>query len=156
MGAESQKLYDREIAVYQHLHPMLRQLRTEAGLTNDDIPLNVPEVYYTNLDSTSGQDNCTVLVMEELKSQGFKMTDKRDGAPMEAAKLTLMSLANYHALTIMLLKKHKNQDGSYSLPSCLDYIYEKFMFAEKGPEMISNAMPMYLQLIRKQGHAEVE
>ena len=68
-----QNLYEREISSYCHYFPLLQQIRTEAGLSSTDIPLNVPEIYYSILDQQGNEDggNVTVLVMEELKSQGL-------------------------------------------------------------------------------------
>jgi len=153
MGATSQKLYNREIASYCHFHPLLREIRSEAGVDKKDIPLNVPEIYYTNLDETEGEsDNLTVLVMEELNAQGFRMVDKTVGCTAEEARLTLSTLANYHALSIMLLKKYKNDDGSYSLPESMQYALTPVQFTVECGSMLSNALPTYIQMIKHLGH----
>jgi len=124
MGAESMKVYDREIASYCHFHPLLRQIRDKAGLTAEDLPLSVPEIYFTNLEESQAigeGKSSTVLVMEELCSQSFKMTDKSVGGSKEEVELTLSTLANYHALSLMLLRQYKNADGTVSLPESIQY-----------------------------------
>ena len=48
----------------------------EKGLDAAEIPLKVPEIYHTNLDTTvagESAESATVLVMEELNFQGFRM-----------------------------------------------------------------------------------
>ena len=151
------QVYRREIGSYCHLFPLLRQIRDQAGLTHEDLPLSVPEIYYTNLDETKENDeeSSTVVVMEELSSQGFAMIDKHVGCSTAESKLALTALANFHALTFMLLKRYKNIDGSYSLPPSID-----FLFAEEGLEtMISNCvttnLPLYIKMIRHFGHEKV-
>ena len=73
------------------------------------MPLDVPEGFYAHIDDTD--DTKTVVVIEELKHQGYTMIDKHAGADAHHVKLALTSLANYHALTIALLRKHLAPDG---------------------------------------------
>jgi len=150
------QVYDREIASYCHLHPLLRQIRNEAGLTHEDLALQVPEIYYTSLDGTkgNGKESSTVVVMEELSSQGFKMTDKVAGCSAEEAKMTLAALANYHALTFMMLRKYQNADGSHSLPPSVESVLHSLDFENMMVSMVNSKVPMFVKMIRHFGHNE--
>jgi len=150
------QVYDREIASYCHLHPLLRQIRNEAGLTHEDLALQVPEIYYTSLDGTKGKgkESSTVVVMEELSSQGFKMTDKVAGCSAEEAKMTLAALANYHALTFMMLRKYQNPDGSHSLPPSVESVLHSLDFENMMVSMVNSKVPMFVKMIRHFGHNE--
>ena len=75
-SAVSQRLYHREIGIYRHFHTLLRKLRAEKSLRDCQVPLNVPHIYYTNLSANEAEDAPSVLVMEDLKIQGFYMVDK--------------------------------------------------------------------------------
>jgi len=126
-------VYSREIATYCYLHPFFREMRLEKGLEAAEIPLKVPEIYHTNLDTTvagESAESATVLVMEELNFQGFRMVDKRYGCTREGAMEILSALGNFHALSCTWLKKHKNADGSYSLPPSVDFILTPMDFKD--------------------------
>jgi len=153
-GATNFQVYDREIASYCHLHPLLRQIRNEAGLTHEDLALQVPEIYYTSLDGTkgNGKESSTVVVMEELSSQGFKMIDKHVCCSAEEAKMTLAALANYHALTFMMLRKYQNPDGSHSLPPSVDYVLHPYNFKKVVLPILSASVPLYIKMMRHYGH----
>lgn len=111
LSAQAMRLHTREIAVYQYFHPKLRELRKKAGFKEDEVPLNVPEIYFTKLDEegTSGE-NTTVLVMQELKSLGFTMRNKEEGCSFNEAQQVLGSLANYHALTMALIAEYRSAE----------------------------------------------
>ena len=151
-------VYNREIATYCYFHPFLRELRSQKGLSRGDIPLKVPYIYYTNLDTANvdgDEGNSTVLVMEELNSQGFRMIDKRQGCSKEEAMLIMSSLANFHALTHVWLRKHKSTDGSYSLPLSTEYVLKPLNTGNQIVSMVMAAAPTYMQLLQHFGHLEV-
>ena len=151
-------VYDREIATYCYFHPFLRELRSQKGLARGDIPLKVPYIYYTNLDTANAdgdEGNSTVLVMEELNTQDFKMIDKRQGCSKEEAMLIMSSLANFHALTHVWLRKHKSTDGSYSLPLFTEYVLKPLNTPKLMVSMAMAVAPTYLQMLQHFGHLEV-
>lgn len=83
------------------------------------------------------------------------MVDVQDGCTEEEARLTLSTLADYHALSIMLLRKYKNPDGSYSLPESLQYALKPVWFCEVVPTMVSKNMSKFIDLMKHFGHEEV-
>ena len=156
-AASQLNVYNQEIGSYCHLFPLLRQIRDQAGLTNEDLPLDVPEIYYTNLDEKKGNDeeNSTVVVMEELSSQGFAMIDKHVGSSLEEAEVVLTALANFHALSFMLLKQYKNDDGSYSLPPSIDFIIPDSSTADMFVTFLSAYVPVVSKMLKHFGHEKV-
>ena len=131
-------MYDREIGCYRHLHALLKQLRAAAGVTDAEVPLDVPELYYANLKGES-ETGDTVLVMENLKIQGYEMSDKLVGCTYEQANVTLTALANYHSLSIAFMRTLATSSGDYQLPENLKFILDKTMCACK---IIYNIMPI--------------
>jgi hypothetical protein len=157
-SAVSQRLYDREVGIYNQFHPLLRKFRSDVGLNYSDVPLNVPDIYYTNLFTTSdgrGKENCPiVLVLEDLQSQGFSMADKRVGCTFQEAQATLTTLASYHALSIAVTRQWKTSSGDYALPEQLSFVREGTLFDAKGCEMLGTTVPIYIEIMRKMGHVE--
>ena len=156
-AASQLNVYTREIGSYCHLFPLLRQIRDQAGLTNEDLPLDVPEIYYTNLDETKENDeeNSTVVVMEELSSQGFAMIDKHVGSSLEEAKVVLTALANFHALSFMLLRQYKNGDGSYSLPPSIEFVNPGGGLENLVLSILTTNLPVHIKMLKHFGHEKV-
>ena len=149
--------HNREIGTYCHLFPLLRQIRDQAGLTNEDLPLDVPEIYYTNLDGKKENDeeNSTVVVMEELSSQGFAMIDKHVGSSLEEAEVVLTALANFHALSFMLLRQYKNGDGSYSLPPSIEFVNPEGGLENLVVSTLTSNIPVHIKMLKHFGHEKV-
>ena len=156
-AASQLNVYNQEIGSYCHLFPLLRQIRDQAGLTNEDLPLDVPEIYYTNLDEKKGNDeeNSTVVVMEELSSQGFAMIDKHVGSSTEEAKVVLTALANFHALSFMLLRQYKNGDGSYSLPPSVEFVNSEGGLENLVLSILTTNLPVHIKMLKHFGHEKV-
>ena len=59
-------MFEREVAVYFEILPALRRINGGIG------DIKVPRAFY-------GDAEKGVLIMEDLKRQGFSIQDKRDG-----------------------------------------------------------------------------
>ena len=159
LSAQAMKLHNREIAVYQHFHPKLREIRKKAGLKDDEVPLNVPEIYFTKLDEegTSGE-NTTVLVMQELKSLGFTMLNKEVGCSEEEARQVLSSLANYHALTMALIAEYRSAEDErklVTLPEPLQVVTDVPIIHQNYDKMVSASLPTFVAMMKALKHEEV-
>lgn len=155
-GATSQGVYPREIAAYEVLHPMLRELRDKARVKPDRLPLAVPEIYHSLIDE-KGQvrANATAVVMEDLSCQGYRMIDKKIGANFDEVMLTLEALANYHALTVALVRQWRNQEGKIETPESLKFVENPLSFQDMVYDMMAATMPMYLDMLKHFGKNEV-
>ena len=69
--------------------------------------------------------------------------------------MTLGALANFHALSFMMLKRYKNADESYSLPSTVDYVLHPHDFKKVVIPILSSKVPLYIKMIRHFGHEKV-
>lgn len=119
------KIQNRETAMYSSLFQYVQRLREESGCTAEQIPLNIPELYY--FQSEDGDQTVAVVVMEELKYQGYVMLDKHAGSDYQHVKVALSGLAYYHALTIAFLRKNLNSDGrTVDYPSGTEFLDHPF------------------------------
>jgi hypothetical protein len=103
IAAYEARTHHREMDVYQNFFGLLQQMHP--GLP---IPLDVPDVYYSHMEEivqggADGSGTCTLL--EDLKAEGYRMTDKVEGADYRHCQIALTSLAHYHALTISAVRK---------------------------------------------------
>ncbi len=151
------KVFRREAVIYRHFHSELRHIRTEAGLSENELPLNVPELYYAHLDESGGNTaNLSVLVMEDLKYLGFRLVDKYLGCTKDEAKIALSTLARYHALSIAAVQKWKLSDGSLVLPEPLSYIPSRTLLDDGIQHMVLTQVPLQIRMLKELGHEEVK
>lgn len=123
------------------------------------VPLNVPEIYFTKLDEegTSGE-NTTVLVMQELKSLGYTMRNKEDGCSFDEARQVLGSLANYHALTMALIAEYRSADDEkklMALPEQLQVVTALPVIHQNYDKVVAASLPTFVAMMKELKHEEV-
>jgi hypothetical protein len=153
------KVYHRETAVYRDLHSILRQIRSKAGVRDDEIPICAPDFYHSYLDEVGESGaNGTMVVMQDLKQLGFKMVDKKVGCTLDEATLTLSALANYHALTIALVRSMRDPNDKNNLikPPQLEFMNEGYIFLEKSFDMLGLSIPNIVEVLKLLNHKEVK
>ncbi|KZS17060.1 Uncharacterized protein APZ42_017099 [Daphnia magna] len=118
--------HHHEMHMYLHFFGLLREMHVGKTIT-----LDVPDIYYVNIeeivqDKTDGSGTC--ILLEDLSSQGYCMSDKFGGADYRHCHMALTSLAHYHALTLNAVRKW--QDPSTGELSNLPHS-AKFITQEK-------------------------
>ncbi|KAB7500584.1 hypothetical protein Anas_13484 [Armadillidium nasatum] len=100
----------RELEIYSKIHPKLTEFQSKLG--EGKYELKIPELIYGIND---GED--FVIVMRNLKSDGYVLNDKTLGLNPQQLKLTVNQIARWHALS---------------------YVYnEKFNLLQEFPNLIS-------------------
>ena len=151
-AAYASRVHHREIDMYRNFFDVLRQIRADAGVTADQIPLEVAETYYVHMEEivkgqTDGSN--TAVVIENFKSQGYGMIDKYEGADYEHANVALVTLAHYHALTITFVRKYAATDGqTISYPPEAEFLAEKTIFDVGAKDMISPWIQTHIDMLK--------
>lgn len=156
-GAMSQGLYQREIAIYNCLHSQLCEIRDQAGVPQSSLRFNVPQLYYSIMDEEGlCGANRTAIVLQDMKTSGFRMVDKRFGTTAKEATLVMRALARYHALTIALLqKKWRTAKGKIAPPDVLEFTQRSIEFHEKNYDMVGVGMDVWVRMARERLSPEV-
>ncbi|XP_065571953.1 uncharacterized protein LOC136034604 isoform X4 [Artemia franciscana] len=149
-------IQEREIKIYKYFHSAIRSLIKEHGL-EEELQLLVPKMIFTNTGTSASNESSgveenkeeAILVMENLKKQGFTSVDKRAGVPLPCVKLALSSLAMYHAAASALLRKA----GRGKKPEGLEWLFENLKV--DGDAFIFQMLPARLQLVRSLGATEL-
>lgn len=118
--------------MYHHLFALLREMHAD-----QPIPLDVPDCYYTHLEEivkgeTDGSGTC--ILLEDLKSENYRMADKIRGADYRHCHAALTSLAHYHALTLSAVRKWKDPStGQLSnMPPVAKFVLEEKSMYDAG------------------------
>jgi hypothetical protein len=123
--------------------------------------LNVPDVYYSHIEDiipgeTDGSATC--ILLENLKTEGYRMADKVEGGDYQHCKMALNSLAHYHALTLSAVRKWKDPTtGELShVPSSAKFLVEEKTFYEYGMvKYIENSFKCFLDFVQKEERPDV-
>uniref|UniRef100_A0A182TQB9 CHK kinase-like domain-containing protein n=1 Tax=Anopheles melas TaxID=34690 RepID=A0A182TQB9_9DIPT len=93
-------LFDRETVAYMQILPLLTKFQDEKALAKH-LPRfeNVPRCYYakTTLDKME-----SVIIMEDLRLQAYRMWDKANPVDFEHARLLMATLGRLHALSFAM------------------------------------------------------
>jgi hypothetical protein len=94
-------LFDREIKVFTNTLPSLHRLLSE--LSGKYQPFSANFFYTISCLPTS------VLVLEDLKAQGFKMAERTAGLDLNHCLLVMRQIGWFHAATVVLHEKEPDQ-----------------------------------------------
>ncbi|KAJ8675799.1 hypothetical protein QAD02_011585 [Eretmocerus hayati] len=101
------RLFEKEIFFYERFLPVLQQLQRDLGI--DDVLDIAPKFYGArrSLEQNKNQvDDGVILLMENLKTDGYYTLDKIQGLDLEHSRLTIKTLARLQALCIAC-KRHR-------------------------------------------------
>lgn len=91
------KLFEREVFMYSELLPEFVKFQRENYLTLGFYEF--PKCYLAEYDIVNDD---TVIIMEDLKSLGYKMIDKNVPINYEHAKLSMATIGRFHAISFAL------------------------------------------------------
>lgn len=89
--------FEREVFVYKTLLPTLEKLQREHGLTEATGFFQYPKCYVAVFNA-----NESIIIMEDLRANGYALWDKVKPATFESVKLLLEQLGRYHGLSFVL------------------------------------------------------
>ncbi|KAJ9589469.1 hypothetical protein L9F63_017330 [Diploptera punctata] len=98
--------FNKEVRAYTLVAPEFHKLQKEKGIPENEM-LDVFPKYYGSRsnkqdDINMEADDSAVLLMENLKSSGYEVGDRRKGFNLEHMELVLSKLAQFHALGVAL------------------------------------------------------
>lgn len=92
-------LFHNEIAFYSTIYPEFKKYQQLHSVKREDAFVSLPKCYYA-------EDN--VLVLEDLREEGFEMQDRVEGLTLDQTQIVLIELAKFHGLSLGM--KFKNPE----------------------------------------------
>ncbi|XP_066998747.2 uncharacterized protein [Anabrus simplex] len=115
----------KEMNIYKLVGPEIIKFQIESGFKNEDILDVLPKFYGARTTLTGDQDlhadTNAVLLLENLKTSGYKLADRRSGLDLKHCELVILKLAQFHALPIALKHKKPNVYKQTVLKATADY-----------------------------------
>jgi hypothetical protein len=91
-------VFEREILMYQEVIPSLEKIWKDA--TGEDANFG-PKCLKVS------SDGFEIMVLDDLRNEGFEMIDRKVGMNLIQAKLVLSKLAKFHAASAIRFEKVK-------------------------------------------------
>uniref|UniRef100_A0A182T5A6 CHK kinase-like domain-containing protein n=1 Tax=Anopheles maculatus TaxID=74869 RepID=A0A182T5A6_9DIPT len=112
-------IFSRETLAYKTLLPLMFSYQESKGVTREDGFFNVPKCYYAECDETAEE---SVIIMEDLRLQDYRMWDKMVPVNYEHVKLTMQSLGRLHAVSLALKRDRPEDFEQFKVPDPLQVI----------------------------------
>lgn len=98
--------FNREALVYNQLLPILTKFQAEKILLDCDKFLSYPKCYAAVADDQQAQH---VMILEDLRAQGFFMRDRAELTPIENIRLITREFGKLHGLSIAFRDQRPDQ-----------------------------------------------
>ncbi|XP_055308855.1 uncharacterized oxidoreductase dhs-27-like [Sitodiplosis mosellana] len=98
-GKKSKLIFKREADFYTKLMPTFVKFQAKKGLSDVDQFLAYPKCYGTTIDDENGH---YVIILEDLRPQGFKLWPKIKTSPIENARLAMREIGKFHGISIAM------------------------------------------------------
>ncbi|XP_050070020.1 uncharacterized oxidoreductase dhs-27-like [Anopheles maculipalpis] len=112
-------LFDRESEAYMEILPLLMNFQRERGIPEGLARFtNVPRCYYAK---TTVDKMESVIIMEDLRLQAYRMWDKANPVDFEHARLLMYTLGRLHALSFAMKDQQPEEFAKcreFSDPMC--------------------------------------
>ncbi|XP_033315081.1 uncharacterized protein LOC117213658 [Bombus bifarius] len=103
----SSRTFMKEIFMYETILPAYNKLEVECGLRKNEVFEILPKFYGSRLSLQPDKefDDDAVILMENLKIEGYYTGDRSIGYDLEHAEEAVKALARFHALGIAMKEK---------------------------------------------------
>lgn len=139
--------FKNEIAFYKTVIPTLQNLRK---VHNIEPATYFPEFVGArlNLNGTEQVDSDAVLLLENLTIKGFTSLSRHEGYSLQAAKLVLKDLADFHGNAIAL-RSQKPQEFKSKIEPYLDGVFFEGQHSDEN--LINQTLEQAVVLMKEKG-----
>ncbi|XP_052869563.1 uncharacterized protein LOC128275189 [Anopheles cruzii] len=106
-------IFARETLAYSKLHPLMFAYQREKGVREEDGFFNVPKAYHTYCNVEADE---SVIVMEDLRLQDYRMWDKMKPVNYEHARLMMEQLGRLHAVSLAMKRDQPAVFEQFKVP----------------------------------------
>ncbi|XP_035897700.1 uncharacterized protein LOC118505675 [Anopheles stephensi] len=112
-------IFSRETLAYKTLLPAIFRYQESKGVAREDGFFNVPRCYYAECDEATEE---SVIIMEDLRLQDYRMWDKMVPVNYEHVKLTMQSLGRLHAVSLALKRDRPEEFEQFKVADPLQVV----------------------------------
>lgn len=145
----SNVVFNRESYFYNKLMPTFAKFQDEKNL-----PKNAQFQAYPKCFSAISDDESEhyVIIMEDLRPQGFKMWNKATAVPIENMRLAMRELGKFHALSIAMKDQRPNEFAEFKK---LTDLSEIFFQSNNMQGMFDASFDRAIIALKNENHREI-
>ncbi|CAL8099548.1 unnamed protein product [Orchesella dallaii] len=141
-------IFVRDVNMYKMVLPAMEKFQREVGLEEEDIIKPWPKCYACE---TDGEND--FLAMEDLKADGFKMANRKEGLDLDHCKLFITTLAKFHAISFAMFQ------GDYDAilekyPWLLESMYNEEKIPDPFKHFIQATFSQHANMLKDMGEEE--
>lgn len=106
----SDQFFERETYFYNEIAPLFMEFQRERGLTEDEMFTAFPKCYKAVNDP---EKNLSVIILEDLRPQGFSMWQKGRVAKIENTRSIVRELAKLHAISFAMRDQYPHKFSKF-------------------------------------------
>ncbi|XP_053670918.1 uncharacterized oxidoreductase dhs-27-like [Anopheles nili] len=122
---ETMAIFTRETLAYKTLLPTIFAHQEEKGIRREEGFFNTPKCYHAECDEQTEE---SVIIMEDLRLQDYRMWNKLVPVNYDHARLTMEQLGRLHAVSFALKRDRPEEFEQFKVPDPLS-----IMMPEGGP-----------------------
>lgn len=145
----SNVVFDRESYFYNKVMPTFAKFQEEKNLPKDSQFRSYPKCYSAICDDESAH---YVIIMEDLRPQGFKMWNKAKTAPIENMHLIMRELGKFHGLSIAFKDQRPDQFAEFKQ---LTDISQTFFQSQNMQGMFDASFDRAIKALKNEDHKEI-
>lgn len=145
----SNVVFDRESCFYTKVMPIYAKFQDEKNVPKEAQFRAYPKCYAAICDDESEQ---YVIIMEDLRPQGFKMWNKAKTAPIENMQLAMRELGKFHGLSIAMKDQRPNEFAEFQN---LTDISQTFFQSQNMQGMFDASFDRAINALKNEDHKEI-
>uniref|UniRef100_A0A182NQG5 CHK kinase-like domain-containing protein n=1 Tax=Anopheles dirus TaxID=7168 RepID=A0A182NQG5_9DIPT len=135
---QTMTIFGRETLAYTKFLPLIFAYQKEKGVGREDGFFNTPKCYYAACDESSEE---SVIIMEDLRLQDYRMWNKMLPVNYEHARLTMQSLGRLHAVSLALKRDRPEEFEHLKVPDPMEVMMpEGSPFEAMMKQMLADAV----------------
>lgn len=146
---KSELFFTREAHFYNNVAPDFLRFQEEKGLTKDEQFTAFPKCYEAVCDP---ENDVFVIIMQDLRPEGFDMWPKQKATPVENSKLVMRELAKFHAISFAF--KDQRPEHFKKHAELVD-ITQGFLEAETFQNMFFQCYKRAIDALRDETHKDI-
>ncbi|XP_055627925.1 uncharacterized oxidoreductase dhs-27-like [Toxorhynchites rutilus septentrionalis] len=112
----SMKIFERESLLYSKLLPNLIEFQSQKGVQPHEGFFNVPKCYLASCDVEKEQ---SIIALEDLRERGLKMWNKMIPVNYEHARMLMVHLGRYHAVSFAIKDQQPELFEQFKIPDLM-------------------------------------
>lgn len=145
----SHLVFDREAIFYTKVMPSFAKFQQEKNVPRIDQFVSYPKCYAAICDD---ENEHYVIIMEDLRPQGFEMWNKAIPAPIENMHLIMRELGKFHGLSIAMKDQRPDEFADFTK---LADISETFFQSKNMQSMFDASFDRAIKALKKEEHKNI-